>query len=78
MGIYEVKIQDNIKLAYSIDPTAVYKVGDYVFIKIPENDMSNKPLIEKLATTEDVNLSLNETYEIPLSTEISKYNLEEK
>lgn len=40
--------------------------------------MSNKLLIEKLATTEDVNLSLNETYEIPLSTEISKYNLEEK
>lgn len=40
--------------------------------------MSNKLLIEKLATTEDVNLSLNETYEIPLSTEISKYNLEKK
>lgn len=30
--------------------------------------MSNKLLIEKLATTENVNLSLNETYEIPLAT----------
>ena len=30
--------------------------------------MSNKLLIEKLATTEDVNLSLIETYEIPLAT----------
>lgn len=40
--------------------------------------MSNKLLIEKLATTENVNLFLNETYEIPLSTEISKYNLEKK
>ena len=40
--------------------------------------MSNKLLIEKLATIEDVNLSLKETYEIPLSKEISNYNLEEK
>ena len=71
-------VEDNIKLAYSIDPTAVYKVGDYVLVKIPENDMSNKLLIEKLATTEDVNLSLDETYEIPLSIEIPNYNSEEK
>ena len=47
-------------------------------VKIPENDMSNKLLIEKLATTEDVNLSLDETYEIPLSIEIPNYNLEKE
>ena len=40
--------------------------------------MSNKLLIEKLATTENVNISLDETYEIPLSIEIPNYNLEEK
>ena len=38
--------------------------------------MSNKLLIEKLASTENVNLSLNEIYEVPLSREISNYNLE--
>lgn len=48
LGIYTVQFQNNIKTAYAIDPSEFYYEGDTVLVKIPENDLSNKILIEKL------------------------------
>lgn len=53
LGIYKIQLQDNIKIAYAIDPSSLYSQGDNVLVKIPENDMSNRLLIEKLNITEE-------------------------
>ena len=48
-GIYKVKFQEGEKQAYAIDCSVFYKEGDQVLVKIPENDYSNKFLIEGLS-----------------------------
>ena len=45
-GEYRVRYKDNIFLAYSSDLETVYKTGTDIYLKIPEDDMSNKKIIE--------------------------------
>lgn len=45
-GEYRVTYEAGSFLVYSEDPAMIYKVGQSVYIKIPENDYSNKKFIE--------------------------------
>lgn len=45
-GEYRVKYEGNSFLAYSYDVKTTFKVDENVYVKIPENDMSNRKIIE--------------------------------
>ena len=45
-GEYKVKYDGNIFSAFATDLTNTYRRGQSVFVKIPENDFSNKKFIE--------------------------------
>lgn len=45
-GEYRVRYKNNIFLAYSSNLETVYKTGTDIYLKIPEDDMSNKKIIE--------------------------------
>lgn len=45
-GEYRVKYQGNSFLAYSYDVKVSFKIGENVYVKIPENDMSKRKIIE--------------------------------
>lgn len=61
-GEYKVKYQDAIFLAYANDITKAFKVGDLVFVTVPESDFSNKKLIQSKVTQNS--LSYNEMTEL--------------
>lgn len=51
LGIYKVKYQDSIWLAYSNNPETKYSVGTSVYILVPGNNMSkNKTIIGTVST----------------------------
>lgn len=45
-GEYRVKYESNSFLAYSYDVKTTFKVDENVYVKIPENDMSKRKIIE--------------------------------
>lgn len=45
-GEYRVKYEGNIFPAYSYDVKVTFKPGENVYVKIPENDMSKRKIIE--------------------------------
>ena len=45
-GEYRVIYEGNSFLAYSYDVTVSFEVGQNVYVKIPENDMSKRKIIE--------------------------------
>lgn len=56
-GEYKVKYNGNIFSAYAEDTSQTYSVGDAVFVKIPEGDMSNKKVITSLVTAKSLSSS---------------------
>lgn len=44
-GEYKVRYEGNIFSAFSEDLEKTYKVGDYVFVTVPESDFSNRKII---------------------------------
>lgn len=57
-GEYRVKYTGNIFSAFSGDLTKIYKIGDDVYIKVPEGNFSNKKIIE--GKVSDISLSYGE------------------
>lgn len=61
-GEYKVKYNGNIFSAFSNDLKTTYRIGDNIYIKIPEGDFSNKKLIENKVT--DKSLTENNLNEL--------------
>ena len=53
-GEYKVKYNGNIFSAFSNDLKTTYRIGDNIYIKIPEGDFSNKKLIENKVTNKSL------------------------
>lgn len=71
-GEYRVTLNGAHVLAYAEDTSETYKVGEAVYVKIPEGDMSNKKIITSRVTSS----SLNESQLMQLSNsiiEVSSY-----
>jgi len=51
-GEYKVKYEGNTFSAFASNVSATYDEGDSVYVKIPQNDMSNRKIIEGLASGE--------------------------
>lgn len=51
-GEYKVEYEGNTFSAFSAIATTTYEVGNSVYVKIPQNDMSNRKVIEGLASGE--------------------------
>ena len=47
IGEYVVKFEGNEMFAYVNDITVTYNIGDSVYVRIPEGDLSNKKFIER-------------------------------
>lgn len=61
-GEYKVRYNGNIFSAFSNDLKTTYRIGDNIYIKIPEGDFSNKKLIENKVT--DKSLTENNLNEL--------------
>lgn len=67
-GEYKVDYNGNIITAYAINTDDIYSVKEKVFVKIPENNMSNKKFIEGRANSN----SLSDLQKTELSNVITK------
>jgi hypothetical protein len=45
IGQYKVEYQGNVFDAYSSDPLSVYKVGEQVYVLVPQGDFSKRKVI---------------------------------
>ena len=74
-GEYKVKYDGNIFSAFATDLTNTYRRGQSVFVKIPENDFSNKKFIESQVgsqslSSQKVNEQQNQLLPISPSLEV--------
>lgn len=57
IGEYKVRYNGNIFSAFSTDVKVAYKIGDSVYVIIPEGKLSNKKMITGLVTNQSLNSS---------------------
>ena len=56
-GEYKIKYTGGIVSAFANDPKVQYKVGEIVYVTVPEGDFSNKKIISSSVTTQTLSYS---------------------
>ncbi len=54
IGEYKVEYNTSIFSAFAEDVNETYDIGDYVYVKVPEGDFSNKKIITSLVTSKSL------------------------